>query len=185
MDFDDLYHNYKDLVYNLCLSYLPNREDAEDATQEVFVKIHRKLTSFRATAQPKTWIYRITINHCLDVLKSRKRIKRFAFITQLFYPNSNQIVHDASNFNHPGVQLEEKEALANLFKVIEQLPEQQKTALILMKIEGLSLKEAAEVMQKTPKSVESLLGRAKKKLKKELLLAREFNLSVVNDYINR
>lgn len=181
MHFNQLYHKYKDLVYNLCLSYLPNREDAEDATQEIFVKIHHKLSSFRAAAQPKTWIYRIAINHCLDILKYKKRAKRFAFITQLFYPNSNQVIHHVFDFNHPGVQLEEKEALANLFKVIDELSEQQKTALILIKIEQLSLKEAAEIMEKTPKAVESLLGRAKKQLKKKLLLARKFDITVVKD----
>jgi RNA polymerase sigma factor (sigma-70 family) len=167
VDFKALYHLYKDLVYNLCLSYLPNPEDAEDAAQEVFVKIHKQLSSYEGKAALKTWIYRIAINHCLDVLKARKRVKRFAFISSIFYPDSNEIKHDLVEFNHPGVQLEEKEALAFLFAHINNLPEQQKTALILVKVEQLSLKEAAEIMNKTPKSVESLLGRAKKSLKKK------------------
>jgi RNA polymerase sigma-70 factor (ECF subfamily) len=167
VDFKEIYHLHKSLVYNLCLSYLPNEEDAEDATQEVFVKIHKQLPSYQAKATLKTWIYRITINYCLDVLKARKRVKRFAFISSIFYPNSNQIKHDLVEFNHPGAQLEEKEALAFLFAHINDLPEQQKTALILVKVEQLSLKEAAEIMNKTPKSVESLLGRAKQNLKKK------------------
>jgi RNA polymerase sigma factor (sigma-70 family) len=167
VDFKALYHLYKDLVYNLCLSYLPNPEDAEDAAQEVFVKIHKQLSSYEGKAALKTWIYRIAINHCLDVLKARKRVKRFAFISSIFYPDSNEIKHDLVEFNHPGAQLEEKEALAFLFAHINNLPEQQKTALILVKVEQLSLKEAAEIMNKTPKSVESLLGRAKKSLKKK------------------
>lgn len=168
MHFDELYHTYKNLVFNLCLGYLPNQEDAEDATQEIFVKVHGKLDSFRAASSPKTWLYRIAVNHCLDVLKSRKRAKRFAFLTNLFYPNSAELKHDVSEFNHPGVQLEQKEALEHLFKHIHELPDQQKTALILTKIEDLSLKEAAAIMEKTPKSVESLLQRAKKNLKKKL-----------------
>jgi RNA polymerase sigma-70 factor (ECF subfamily) len=167
VDFKELYHLYKDLVYNLCLSYLPNAEDAEDTTQEVFVKIHKQLSSYEGRAALKTWIYRVTINYCLDVLKARKRVKRFAFISSIFYPDSNEIKHDLVEFNHPGTQLEEKEALAFLFGHINNLPEQQKTALILVKVEQLSLKEAAEIMNKTPKSVESLLGRAKQNLKKK------------------
>ena len=63
--------------------------------------------------------------------------------------------------------MENKEALASLFVRINNLPLQQQTALILVKVEQLSLKEAAEIMNKTPKSVESLLGRAKQNLKKK------------------
>lgn len=166
-NFKETYHSYKDLVYNLCLGYLPNVEDAEDATQEIFVKIHQQLSSYQGKSALKTWIYRIAINYCLDVLKARKRVKRFAFISSIFYPNSNQIKHDLVELNHPGVQLENKEALASLFVHIHDLPAQQQTALILVKVEQLSMKEAAEVMQKTPKSVESLLGRAKQNLKKK------------------
>ncbi|CAA6799374.1 MAG: Unknown protein [uncultured Aureispira sp.] len=167
MDFKEIYHLYKDLVYNLCLSYLPNTEDAEDATQEVFVKIHKQIASYQGKAALKTWIYRIAINYCLDVLKAQKRVKRFAFISSIFYPNSNQIKHDLVEFKHPGTQLEQKEALALLFGHINNLPKQQKTVLILAKIEQLPLKEVAEIMNKTPKSVESLLGRAKQNLKKK------------------
>ena len=179
MQFNELYHTYRDLVFNLSLSYLQNREDAEDATQEIFVKIHHKLPSFRAASKAKTWIYRIAINHCLDVIKAKKRAKRFAFISNLFYPNSAEIKHDAAHFDHPGVQLEQKEALQRLFSHINQLPDQQKTALILTKIEAQSLKEAAEIMGKTPKSVESLLQRAKQNLKKKLVETKELEDLVV------
>ena len=165
MNFEELYNKYKNLVFNLSLSYLQNREDAEDATQEIFVKIHSKLSSFRKASKPKTWIYRIAINHCLDVIKARKRIKRFAYITNIFYPDSSELKHDISDFNHPGVQLEQKEATAKLFDCINLLPEQQKTALILTKIDGLSMKEASEIIGKSPKSVESLVQRAKQKIK--------------------
>lgn len=168
MNFKEIYNLHKDLVYNLCLSYLPNGEDAEDATQEIFVKIHKQLFSYQGKSTLKTWIYRITINYCLDVLKSRKRQKRFAFISSIFFPNSNELKHDLVELNHPGIQLEQKESLSILFNHINNLSEQQKTALILVKIEQLSLKEAAAIMQKTPKSVESLLGRAKQNLKKNI-----------------
>lgn len=60
------------MVYNVCLNYLQNIEDAEDVTQEVFVKIHRKLDSFNQQSSIKTWVYRISINACLDYLKAQK-----------------------------------------------------------------------------------------------------------------
>jgi RNA polymerase sigma-70 factor (ECF subfamily) len=76
--------------------------------------------------------------------------------------------HDAPNFFHPGVILEQKEKSAILFKAINNLPENQKTAFILSKIEGLSYLEISEVMQTSISSVESLLFRAKQNLQKEL-----------------
>ena len=77
-----------------------------------------------------------------------------------------------ANFNHPGVELEQKEAMEKIFACINKLPEQQKTALILLKIEQLPGREVAEIMQLSEKAVESLFSRAKKNLK-EMLEQRE------------
>ena len=166
LTFNELYDTHKDLVFNLCLNYLHNQEDAEDATQDIFVKIHQKLASFQRQSNLKTWVYRIGVNHCLDILKSRKRQKRFAFLTDLFFPNSSELRHDTPTFDHPGILLERKELMEKLFQQINQLPSKQKTALILTKLEQMSVKEAAEIMNQSPKSVESLLQRAKRNLGK-------------------
>ena len=154
------------MVYNLCLNYLHNQGDAEDAVQEIFVKIYQRKASFNKESNLKTWIYRIGVNHCLDVIKSRKRQKRFAFITDLFFPNSSSVKHDKPTFDHPGILLERKETMERLFQCMEELPPNQKTALILTKLEQQSVKEAAAIMEVTPKALESLLQRAKKNLRK-------------------
>ena len=73
-----------------------------------------------------------------------------------------------SDFIHPGIQLEEREALIGVMKIINELPNEQKTAVILNKIEGLSQLETAKIMKKSEKSVESLIGRARKKIKEKL-----------------
>ena len=73
-----------------------------------------------------------------------------------------------STKEHPGIILEQKEATIALLAKIDQLPDQQKTALILSKIDGLSYKEVAQIMQKSPKSIESLVQRAKKNLKNSM-----------------
>ena len=72
-DFKALYEQHKSMVYNLAIHYLQNLEEAEEVTQDVFVKVYQKRSSFRAEATIKTWIYRITINQCLDYLRSKKR----------------------------------------------------------------------------------------------------------------
>ncbi len=167
--FEKMYEEHKSLVYNLALSYVHNQEDAQDITQEVFVKIYQRLGTFDPNrASLKTWVYQITINHCLDFLKSRKTKKRFGFIVSLFNNETNEPIADIGHFDHPGVALEDKEELQALFTIIDTLPDNQRTALILTKIEDRSVKETAEIMVLSPKAVESLLQRAKAAIAKKL-----------------
>ena len=167
--FETTYIEYKNLVYNVCLNYLKNREDAQDLTQEVFVKIHYQLDQYNPDlASLKTWIYRIAINQCLDFIKAKRTKKRFGFITSLFYPESNEPIHDVPQASHPGIEMEHKEELDQLLRIIYSLPEKQKTAIILSKIEDMPQKEVAEIMNLNIKAVESLLQRAKNNIENKL-----------------
>jgi len=147
------------MVYNLALNYVQNHEDAQEITQDVFVSVHRSLDSFRHDANVSTWIYRITINRSLDHIKSKKRKKRFGFITALLGDDDHG--HDAVQFDHPGVQMEQKQALEKIFGYINELPANQKTALLLSKTEQKSQAEVAEIMGISVKAAESLIQRAK------------------------
>lgn len=80
----------------------------------------------------------------------------------------NETIPEPASFVHPGVQLENKERAAVLFKALEKLPESQKTAFVLHKTEGLSYQEVAEVLNVSVSSVESLMFRAKNNLQKHL-----------------
>lgn len=168
MNLAEIYHLHKRKVFNLALQYVQNKEDAQEITQDVFVAVHHGMSDFKQTSQLSTWIYRITINKSLDFIKAKQRKKRFAFFTSLFFPDSAEIKHDIATFDHPGVEMEQKEALENLFFHINQLPDNQKTVLILTKIEQKSQAETAEIMELSVKAVESLLQRAKNNLKKNL-----------------
>lgn len=167
LDFHQLYSDHVNMVYNLCLNYLQNTEEAEEASQDVFVKVYESLSKFKNNSTPKTWIYSITIRHCLDVIKSKNRQKRFGFMQSLFGKTGNEIAQ-ITDFNHPGVELENKEAINAIMKVIDELPENQKTAIILKSIDNLKGKEIAEIMSISEKAVESLLSRAKRNLKEKL-----------------
>jgi RNA polymerase sigma-70 factor (ECF subfamily) len=157
------------MVYNLALQYVQHAQDAEDIAQEVFVKVHQNINRFNnETATLKTWIYRITINQSLDFIKAKKAKKRFGFISSLFHSQSNEPVLDLAHFNHPGVAAEDKEAMHKLFLLINELPETQRTALILSRLEDKSQKEVAEIMDVSVKAVESLLQRAKQGLLKKM-----------------
>lgn len=168
MHFEELYTEYSKLVYNLSLHYVQNTEDAEEITQDVFVAIHQSLHKFQGKAKLSTWIYRITINKSLDFIKAKKSQKRFAFFTSLFNADEQEIAHSSHNFDHPGVLLEQKESLQKLFDIINELPANQKTALILSKLEQKNQKEIAEIMEISSKAVESLIQRAKTNLAKKL-----------------
>lgn len=165
-DFLILYKNYNALVYNVALHYLQNIEDAEEITQDVFVQLHESISNFKEKSSLKTWIYRITINKCLDFIKHKNSKKRF-FIFGKKSQNEFEILNK-SNFEHPGILLENKENAAILFKAINELNENQKTAFILSKIDGLSNPEIAEIMQISISAVESLVFRAKSTLKEKL-----------------
>ena len=166
--FKRLVDQYQTKVLNICLGYFPIRQDAEDLTQEVFVELFRSLNKFRGDAKLGTWVYRIAVNKCLEMVRYRKRGKRMAFFQSLVGMDENITQLSSGRFDHPGVKLENKERSQILFQYIEKLPEKQRTAFILHRMEGLSYQEICAVMEMSLSSVESLLFRAKKNLKKSL-----------------
>ena len=165
-DFEKLYNQYSILVYNLALNYLQNIEDAEEITQDVFIQINNSISKFQEKSSLKTWIYRITINKCLDFIKHKNSQKRF-FIFGKKSQNEFEI-ENVSNFEHPGILLENKEKSKLLFEIINELGENQKTAFLLSKIDGLSNSEISEIMKLSISSVESLVFRAKSTLKEKI-----------------
>jgi RNA polymerase sigma-70 factor (ECF subfamily) len=157
----------KDLVYNTALGLLQSAEDAEDITQEVFIKVYESVHQFKGESAFSTWLYKIAVTKSLELIRSRKRKKRFAFITSILGEN-NELKHDPPEFHHPGIQLDNRERAATLFKAIAKLPDNQRVAFTLHKLEGVSYIEVGEVMQLSVSAVESLIHRAKSNLKKDL-----------------
>lgn len=158
---------WQDMVFNTSLGIVQSSEDAEDVAQEVFVQVYESISQFKGDAKFSTWLYRIAVTKSLDHLRKKKRKKRFAFVQSLFGMNEEEVRHEP-DFNHPGVSLENKEKAAVLFRAIDKLPDNQKAAFTLHKLEGLSYQEVAEIMETTVSSVESLMHRAKTNLKKNL-----------------
>ncbi len=163
MSFEEIYSAHHVMVYNLALQYVQNIEDAQEITQDVFVKVYENLNSFRKHSNLKTWIYRIAIHQSLDFIKSKKAKKR-SFLFSMFSIQDARFIIEPLNFNHPGVELENKENYQRIFNAINQLGDQQRTAIILLKIEGRSQAETAEIMSITTKALDSLYQRAKSNL---------------------
>ena len=163
-----LVDKYKDRVYNTCLGLLSFPEEAEDISQEVFIEVYQSIKNFRGESTLSTWLYRIAVNRSLDQIRKKKRKKRFAFITSIFDPSAEKEVYSQSLPAHPGVILENKERAETLAKAVDLLPEKQRIAFTLHKLEGMPYQEIAEILDTTLSATESLIHRAKVNLKKSL-----------------
>jgi RNA polymerase sigma-70 factor (ECF subfamily) len=165
---ESLFDIYKDKVFNTAISYMQNREDAEEITQDVFVELFNSAGKFKGDSNITTWIYRITVNKSLDALRYMKRKKRFAIIRSIFSTETGELEIDQADFIHPGVEIDMKEDSSKLFKALSKLPVNQKSAFILSKLEGLSNSEISKILGVSLSSVDSLMFRAKQNLKKLL-----------------
>jgi len=167
--YNQLIDDYQQKVFATCISFVPNKEDAEDIAQEVFIEVFNSIHKFKGDSKLSTWIYRITTNKCFEFIRKKNTKKRFAFMQSIL---GNEIPMDKTSyfteFNHPGIVLENKERNETLFHAINQLPEIQRVVFTLHKIDGKSYKEISEIIKKSVSSLESLMFRAKKNLQKLL-----------------
>lgn len=162
----ELYHRYSSMVYNLALVHVQQTVVAEELTQDVFLEVFKSATKFRGQAGVKTWLYRITVNKSLDQLRKEQTKKRSIWKKLVAVDEGRgSPLESIPAFDHPGIQLENKELARQLFQGIYQLKDRQKSAFILSFVEGLPRKQVAEVMNITEKALEGLLQRAKAKLR--------------------
>jgi RNA polymerase sigma-70 factor (ECF subfamily) len=159
---------WKDLIYNTVLGIVQNETEAEDLTQDVFIKVFENISSFKGESKLSTWMFRIATTTALDHLRSKKRKKRFGFVQSIFGNNEDEREDEIPDFHNPGVTLDNKERAAVLFKAISTLPDNQKAAYTLNKLEGLSYREIGEVLNTTVPAVESLMSRANANLRRKL-----------------
>lgn len=164
--FKALVDNYQQRVYNTCLGFVKNPEEADDLTQEVYIEIFRSILKFRMDSKLSTWIYRIAVTKSLESLRAKKRKKRFAVLRSLFYQDDSAL--EIPDYEHPGVIAENKERSKIIFQAMEKLPESQRTAYTLHKVEGLSYEEISNIMKKSISSIEAIMHRAKSNLQKYL-----------------
>ena len=165
--FKTIVEQWQDMVYNTILGIVQNETEAEDLAQDVFIKVFEKISTFKGDSKFSTWLYRIATTTALDHLRSKKRKKRFGFLQSLTGSGGDE-QEQVPDFHHPGINLDNKERAAVLFKAIDSLPENQKSAYTLHKLEGLSYRDVSEVLNTTVSAVESLMSRANQNLRKHL-----------------
>ena len=167
--FSLLIDDYQQKVFHTCISFVPNKEDAEDIAQEVFLEVYKSIGKFKENSKLSTWIYKICTNKCLEFIRKKNAKKRLVFIQRIL---GNEIPLDKTNFftefNHPGILLEHKEQSETIYLAINTLPESQKIVFTLAKLDGKTYQEIVEITGKSMSSVESIMFRAKKNLQKKL-----------------
>lgn len=167
--FRELVERHKLSVLNFCLRFVGNKQDAEDLAQEAFIRVFQAAPKYEVKAAFSTWLYRITLNLCLNHQRHQK-ILRFFSLDQPKAPHHSLQTRlpDLPDTQRPDTEFEKKELQNIVQHVIQSLPENQRSVLILHRYQNLSYKEIAEVLDTSVSAVESRLHRAKENLKKKL-----------------
>lgn len=166
--FAGLVSAYEGKIYNLALRYLGSREDAMDASQEVFLRVFRFLPGFQEESGFSTWIYRIGVNVCKDML--HRRLKRAEQPLEVLDDEDEGRPVDVPDLRYdPERIMEGVELRQALSDAILALPEQQREIIILRDIRGLSYEEIALALALEAGTVKSRLFRARENLRKKLL----------------
>lgn len=167
--FEELVKRYQQRVYAIAYGICHSQQDALDISQEVFIKIYRKLKLFRGESSFYTWLYRITANVSIDFQRRKKKITTVEFDEKILEQPILEGRHRDHNKFDPRKALERKEIRGAILKAIEMLPEEQRTAVVLRELENLSYKEIAKAMNCSLGTVMSRLHYGRQKLKEMLL----------------
>jgi len=170
--FNVLIEQYQSKVINIAYGLLSDREDALDASQEVFVKIFRSIEGFKENSSLSTWIYRITANICKDYLRKRMRTAKTVSIDNTD-DEDNEIYTLPDTGDTPEQAAEKTEIRREISEAIKSMSDDYKKVIILCDIEGLSYDDAAKILKCPTGTVKSRLNRARQNLRKKITELRE------------
>jgi len=167
--FKKLVKRYQRMVTGTIYRYTGNHHEVEDLAQEIFLKVYKAATRYTPQAKFSTWLYRVVTNHCLNYRRSQKRDALLTSTDSSFPGEDKPSLQLAeAQDKQPEKLLQQQELQAALKRVINELPDRQRIALILYRFEGLSYKEIAQALGCSLSAVESLIFRAMTSLKERL-----------------
>ncbi|MBN1293427.1 MAG: sigma-70 family RNA polymerase sigma factor [Candidatus Latescibacteria bacterium] len=156
--YKELYDLCKNRVYSTAIRLLGNAQDAEDAVQETFIKVFKNIHMFRGDSSVFTWIYRISVNICIEHMRKKKNVPYHDSLDDT--EGDPVVVADTQNPVTARLIIE---------KEIEQLPEGFKTVFVLHTIEGFKHREIADILDISEGTSKSQLAAAKSRLREQLL----------------
>lgn len=163
-----LIERYQDRIYSLVLGYAPDREDALDLTQEIFVKAFRGLAGFRADSGFYTWLYRIAVRHCIDFRRRRQRHGEIVPLDGELLREIGFEPADTAPGSDPERMAINRHLRETIRKGLEALGEPFRTAVVLHDIQGLAQEEVARVMGCPLGTVKSRIQRGRAQLRRHL-----------------
>jgi len=168
-----LVERYKDLVFTLTIRMLKNREEAEEVSQDTFIKVYKSLAKFKDESKFSTWIYRVAYNTCLDRLKKNKRQLNEVAIDE-FTEHKLKTLDDALE------HLEKHEQQRAIQDCLQQLPSDDSFILTLFYFEDLSLDEISKIVSIDANTVKVRLFRSRKRL--ATILRKKLEPEIISSY---
>lgn len=155
--FEKIFKTHADFVFNVSLRIVGSREDAEEVSQEVFLKVYDKLQSFRSESKLKTWIYRITVNMAIN--HSKKESKKVK--ANVPYDETDVVCESKDSVD---VNLKQKHHQGLIKRLLDALTPDQRACIVLRSIDGLSYEQIAGTLNININAVRSRIKRARLKL---------------------
>ena len=161
--FNRLMEQHERRMYAVALRMCGNREDAQDCLQEAMLRVYRAIGGFKGQSSFSTWVYRITMNTCLDELR-RKKNRQSASLDNLLEMGWSP----TDDSNAPEKQAMRSELRRNLNRAIQELPEEMRAAVVLRDIQGFSYDEIARMLEINVGTIKSRISRGREKLREKL-----------------
>jgi RNA polymerase sigma-70 factor (ECF subfamily) len=161
--FEELIRRHQNRVFAVAGGILRRREDVEDIAQQVFVKAYFSLKRFDQRAAFSTWLYKITVNECWDLLR-KKKVRPLVYESDLSEEQARQ-VSGSELAQNPGPDISERiEAREEVERLLEGLDERDRLMLVLKEVQGFSIEEIAEVLELNANTVKVRLFRARRRI---------------------
>ena len=161
--FEELIRRHQHRVFAVASGIIRRREDVEDIAQQVFVKAYFSLKRFDQRAAFSTWLYKITVNECWDMLRKRK-VRPLVYEADLSEEQSSQVLSSAEKGKDEPDISEQLDARQRVERLLDGLDERDRLMLILKEVEGFSIEEIAEVLDLNANTVKVRLFRARRRV---------------------